>query len=109
MKDWHVKHMRDVIVKYLSGLPEGASRFERRMYRKYGGIMNVNRTIEYDLKHGVTKNDIISFLVTLKTEASFSQLRMANGFDDRMYQLETSLRSIEFQPTAASFSNDYVY
>jgi hypothetical protein len=79
------------------------------MYRKYGGIMNVNRTIEYDLKHGVTKNDIISFLVTLKTEASFSQLRMANGFDDRMYQLETSLRSIEFRPKAASFSNDYVY
>jgi hypothetical protein len=66
------------------------------MYRKYGGIMNVNRTIEYDLKHGVTKNEIMSFLVTLKTEASFSQLRMANGFDDRMYQLETSLRSIEF-------------
>jgi hypothetical protein len=79
------------------------------MYRKYGGIMNVNRTIEYDLKHGVTKNEIMSFLVTLKTEASFSQLRMANGFDDRMYQLETSLRSIEFRPKAASFSNDYVY
>jgi hypothetical protein len=108
MKEWHVKHMQNIIVKYLSGLPEGASRFERRMYRKYGGIMSVSRTIEYDLKHGVTKDEIISFLVTLKTEASFSQLRMADGFDDRMYQLETSLRSIEFQPKAASFS-DYVY
>ncbi|HEX9319670.1 MAG TPA: hypothetical protein VF884_12115 [Nitrososphaeraceae archaeon] len=84
-------------------------RFERRMYRKYGGIMNVSRTIEYDLKHGVTKHEIMSFLVTLKTDDSFSQLRMASGFDDRMFQLEASLRSIEFQPRAPSFLNDYVY
>ena len=99
--------MRDIIVKYLSGLPEGASRFERRMHRKFRGIINVSKTIEYDLKHGATKNDVISFLVTLKTEASFSELRMVNGFDDRMYQLEISLRSIELQPKAVSFSNDY--
>ena len=89
--------------------PEGASRFERRMYRKYGGIMNVSRTIEYDLKHGVTKHEIMSFLVTLKTDDSFSQLRMTSGFYDRMFQLEASLRSIEFQPRAPSFLNDYVY
>jgi hypothetical protein len=37
---------------------------------------NVIRTVEYDLKHGVTKDEVISFLVTLKTEASFAQLRM---------------------------------
>ena len=107
MKEWHVKHMQDVIVKYLSGLPEEASRFERKMYRKYGGLINVSRTIEYDIKHGVTKDDIISFMVTLKTEASFSKLRLVDGFYDRIYKLETSLRSIELQPKAASFSNDY--
>ena len=101
--------MQDVIVKYLNGPPEGASRFERRMHRKYGGVINVSKTIEYDIKHGVTINDVISFLVTLKSQASFSELRMVNGFDERMYQLEASLRSIELQPKAASFSNDYVY
>jgi hypothetical protein len=62
--------MQDIVVKYLNGLPDGASRFQRRMYKKYGGVTNVSKTIEYDLKHGATKNDIISFLVTLKTEDS---------------------------------------
>jgi len=109
MKEWHVKHMQDIVVKYLNGLPEGASRFQRRMYKKYGGVTNVSKTIEYDLKHGATKNDIISFLVTLKTEDSFSELRMVNGFDERMYQLEVNLGRIELKPKAASFSNDYVY
>ena len=70
MKEWNVKHMQDIVVKYLNGLPDGASRFQRRMYKKYGGVTNVSKTIEYDLKHGATKNDIISFLVTLKTEDS---------------------------------------
>jgi len=76
---------------------------------KYRGARNVSRTIEYDIKHGVTKDEIISFLVTVKTESSFSELRMIDGFDEIIYQLEASLRSIEMQPKVASFSNNYEY
>ena len=101
--------MQDIIVKYLTGLREGASRFERRMYRKYGGVTSVSKTIEYDLKHGVTKNEVISFLVTVKTEASFSELRAVDGFYDKMYKLEVSLGRIELKPTAALFSDGYLY
>jgi hypothetical protein len=43
----------------------------------------------------------------LKTQGSFSEY--TDGFDERMYELETSLRSIELQPKAASFSNNYEY
>jgi hypothetical protein len=63
----------------------------------------VIRTIEYDLKHGITKDEIISFLVTLKTEASFERLMVLMiGSINCRYALKVS------KPKAA-FSNDYVY
>ena len=29
MRDWHVKHMQGTIIKYLTGLPENASRWQK--------------------------------------------------------------------------------
>ena len=55
MRDWHVKHMQDTIVKYLTGLSENASRWQRRLDKKYGNLVQVTKRINYDLKHGVEK------------------------------------------------------
>ena len=88
MRDWHVKHMQDTIVKYLTGLPENPSRWQRRLDKKYGTLAQVTKRINYDLKHGVEKQELIAFLELIKTDQSYSELRKANDFGYRLDSLE---------------------
>jgi hypothetical protein len=41
MRDWHVKHMEQTLVKFVTGLSDDASNWERRMNKKYGRITKV--------------------------------------------------------------------
>ena len=88
MRDWHVKHMQDTIVKYLTGLSENASRWQRRLDKKYGNLAQVTKRIDYDLKHGVEKQEVLTFLELIKTDLSYSELRKANDFGYRLDSLE---------------------
>ena len=49
MRDWHVKHMEQTLVKFVTGLSDDASNWERRMNKKYGRITKVCKRIEYDI------------------------------------------------------------
>ena len=89
MRDWHVKHMQDTIVKYLTGLSENATRWQKKLDKKYGNLTQVTKRIDYDLKHGVKRHEVVAFLATIKTDQSFSELRQTMGFEDRLYRLET--------------------
>jgi hypothetical protein len=89
MRDWHVKHMQDTIVKYLTGLSENATRWQKKLDKKYGNLTQVTKRIDYDLKHGVERHEVVAFLATIKTDQSFSELRQTMGFEDRLYGLET--------------------
>ena len=89
MRDWHVKHMQDTIVKYLTGLSENASRWQRRLDKKYGNLVQVTKRINYDLKHGVEKQEVLAFLELIKTDQSYSELRKANDFGYRFDSLES--------------------
>jgi hypothetical protein len=91
MRDWHVKHMQDIIVKYLTGLSEDASRWQKRMNKQYENLAQVTKRIDYDLKHGVEKQEVLSFLNLIKTEQSYSELRKANDFCYRLDSLEAGL------------------
>ena len=88
MRDWHVKHMQDTIVKYLTGLSENATRWQRRLNKKYGNLAQVTKRINYDLKHGVEKQEVLSFLELIKTNQSYIELRKANDFGYRFDSLE---------------------
>ena len=88
MKEWHIKHMQDTIIKYLTGLPENANRFQRKLHKKYGNLTQVTKRLEYDLKHGVEKTEVITFLTAIKSNQSFSELRKTDGFEDRLNALE---------------------
>ena len=46
MRYWHVKHMQDTVIKYLKGLPDDASRFDKKLYNRYYGITNVLNNTE---------------------------------------------------------------
>jgi hypothetical protein len=94
MRDWHVKHMQDTIVIYLTGLSENATRWQRRLDKKYGNLAQVTKRINYDLKHGVEKQEVVAFLELIKTDQSFSDLRNTSGFEDRLSSLESSFLNI---------------
>jgi hypothetical protein len=90
MRDWHVKHMQDTIVKYLTGLSENASRWQRRLDKKYGNLAQVTKRINYDLKHGVEKQEVLAFLELIKKDQAYIELRKVNDFSYRFDSLEAS-------------------
>lgn len=107
MRNWHVKHMQDTIVKYLVGLSENASRFERRLNKKYGGLVNVRKRIDYDLKHGVTRQEVIIFFRKLRTDPLYSDLRKSDGFEDRLCQLESNFDATDSEPKSTVLFDDF--
>jgi hypothetical protein len=48
MREWHVEHMEKTVVKYVKGLSENASGWEKRNHKKYGRLTNICRQIDYD-------------------------------------------------------------
>ena len=107
MRDWHVKHMQDTIVKYLTGLSENASRWQRRLDKKYGNLAQVTKRINYDLKHGVEKQEVLAFLELIKTDQSYSELRKANDFGYRLDTLEAGFLNRDSKPSHSVSFTDY--
>jgi len=89
MREWHVKNMEKTIIKHVKGLSPDASRFERRIHKRYGGINKVQRKIKYDIKHGVNNEEVILFLQKVRTSTEFSDLRECEGYLDRLGEIES--------------------
>jgi hypothetical protein len=107
MRDWHVKHMQDTIVKYLTGLSENASRWQRRLDKKYGNLAQVTKRIQYDLKHGVERQEVLTFLELIKTDQSYIELRKANDFGYRFDSLEASFLNSDSKANYSMSFTDY--
>jgi hypothetical protein len=88
MKQWHAEHMEKTVVKYVSGLSQNASVWERKQHKKYGSLTNVCRQIDYDMKHGVTMDQVVSFLDTVRSHSSFAKIRNSNeGSVERLEEM----------------------
>jgi hypothetical protein len=88
MKEWHVEHMEKTVVKYVKGLSENASEWEKRNHKKYGNLASICRQIEYDVKHGATLEQILSMFHKVRSDSSFSELRKYNGSMERLDEVE---------------------
>jgi hypothetical protein len=88
MKEWHAKHMESAIVKYVSGLSDNASSWEKRNHKKYGNIANVRRQIDYDIKHGATKEQALSILDKVRNHSSFSKIRKGENALSRLNEVQ---------------------
>ncbi|MGH9992510.1 MAG: hypothetical protein ACREBU_02750 [Nitrososphaera sp.] len=88
MKEWHIAHMQKTVVKYVKGLSDSASGWEKRNHRKYGGLTNICRQIEYDIRHGVTNEQVISMFGKVRHDSSFSELRKGDGSMKRLEEVE---------------------
>jgi hypothetical protein len=89
MREWHVEHMEKTVVKYVKGLSENASGWEKRNHKKYGSLANICRQIEYDIKHGVSSEQVTSLFERIRNDSSFSTLRKGNGSMERLAEIES--------------------
>jgi hypothetical protein len=89
MKKWHFEHMQKTIVKYVSGISESASSYQKKQHKKYGGnIGYVCRNINFDIRHGVTREEVIAFLDKVRNDSSFSDIRRIAGSIERINELK---------------------
>jgi hypothetical protein len=86
--EWHVKHLEKVVLKFVTGLAENATSWEKRMNKRYGRINNVARQINYDIKQGATYDQVLLLLQRIRNDSSFSSLRDNNGSLERLAELE---------------------
>jgi ABC-type Mn2+/Zn2+ transport system ATPase subunit len=81
--------MQKTILKYVSGISDDATYFQKKMHRKYNGkIGYVCRNIDFDIKHGVTRDEVIAFLDKIQNDSSFSDIRKSEGSRERIKELQ---------------------
>jgi hypothetical protein len=88
MREWHIEHMEKTVVKFVKGLSANASMWEKRQNKRYGRITSVCRQIGYDIKQGVTNEQVLSLLQKIRNDSSFSGLRDNNGSTERLNEVE---------------------
>jgi hypothetical protein len=88
MREWHVKHMEKIVVKFVTGLSANASMWEKRQNKRYGRITSVCRQIGYDIKQGVTNEQVLMLLQKIRNDSSFSSLRNNDGSIERLNEVE---------------------
>ena len=88
MRDWHVEHMQKTVLKYVKGISADANSWEKRNHKKYGGFTNICRQIEYDMKHGVTKEEISASFSKIHSHSSFQTLRRDGNSMGRLSEME---------------------
>ena len=82
MKEWHLENMKKTAVKYVTGLSENASSYQRRQHKKYAGkITNVQRNIDFDIRHGVTIDEVVAFLDKIRDDVSYADIQEGNSME----------------------------
>ena len=103
LRDWHVKHMEQTVVRFVRGLSENATRWEVRLNKKYGKIGKVLKRIEYDIKHGVTNEEVFSFLQLMRTDSIYVEVRSCEGSMERLNEIQSYYE--ESPPLAFNWNN----
>ena len=91
MRDWHFEHMQKTILKYITGLTETekGSKWKVKQHKRYGGnLPNVRRNINFDIHHGVTREEVSEFLDKIQNDPSFSDIRRVAGSIERINELK---------------------
>ena len=85
--------MKKTIIKYITGLSDTMSSWQARQYIKYYNIANVQRTIDYDTKHGVTKEEVLLFIEAVRNHPSYSNLQCNNFSMEKLDKVEKYISS----------------
>ncbi len=100
MKDWHLEHVEKIIIRYIKGISPDASSFEKRNFKKYSTISSCAKQIEYDMKHGVTTEEVLAVMQRIRYGKSFSELR---GNPETVQRLDELERQVSAPKKVASW------
>ena len=95
MKQWHLEHVEKTIRKFIIGLSESASIWEKRQHKKYGRIANCCKQVDYDLKHGVTIEEVFSVLQKIKSDESFASVLQNESSMHRLNEIEKYILTLK--------------
>ena len=95
MKQWHLEHVEKTIRKFIIGLSESASIWEKRQHKKYGTIANCCKQVDYDLKHGVTIEEVFSVLQKIKSDESFASILQNESSMHRLNEIEKYILALK--------------
>jgi hypothetical protein len=105
MKQWHAEHMEKTVIKYANGLSEGASAWEKKQHKRYCTFGNICKQIDYDMKHGVTKEEVLLFIQDVRSHSSFAKVRKNDGSVLRLEEMqEYFMRQQQQQQKAAAIA-----
>ena len=88
MREWHLEHMEKTVLRFVIGLSENASSWQKKQHKRYGTINNCCRQIKYDVRHGVTNEEVLSFLQKIRLDSSYSGAQNDVGSIRRLDELE---------------------
>ena len=91
MKEWHLEHSEKVVVRFVRGLSADATAFEKRNHKRYGSITQCVKQLEYDMKHGVDRDEIMDVMKKIKVLKKYSELRSDPTAVQRLTSLEDLL------------------
>lgn len=91
MKDWHLEHVEKVVVRFVKGVSPDASSFEKRNYKKYSTVSSCAKQIEYDIKHGVTHEEVMAVVKKVRHDKSFKDLQKSPEALQRLDELERQI------------------
>ena len=99
MKQWHLEHVEKTIKKFITGLSETASIWEKRQHKRYGTIANCCKQVDYDLKHGVTIDEVIQVLQKIKHDETFAPVIQIEKAMLRFNEIEKYVISLKHPQT----------
>ena len=91
MRDWHLEHVEKVIVRFVKGLSPDASSFEKRNYKKYSTVSSCGKQIEYDIKHGVTLEEVMAVVKKIRHDKQYRDLQKNPESLQRLDELERQI------------------
>jgi len=62
--------------------------WEKRQNKRHGRITNMCRQIGYDIKQGVTNEQVLLLVQKIRNDSSFSSLRTNEGSIERLDEVE---------------------
>ena len=98
LREWHFEHMKKLVLKFVTGVPDDAPSWQKRQHKKYNKITNIRKGISYDIKHGVTNEEVLSFMDEVRDGSSFSDLRKVDGSKGRLNEVKQHFMPLRRHP-----------
>ena len=96
-----MEHMQKTIIKYVTGISENtATNFQKRLHKRYNGNLTyVRKNIGFDIKHGVTNDQVLAFIDKVKSDPEYANMQQNTDSIERLESLEKHFNAASLPPS----------